>query len=96
MRYQHCIFVERGERERVRERECVLSVHTIYSHSGKAYTSREMDSMSGYHTYLTFRVWHLVSRPDLMLTQILSGPWRITSSRSFTATNDNKSIVEVS
>lgn len=27
-----------------------LSIHTMYSHSGKAYRSREMDSMSGYHT----------------------------------------------
>lgn len=27
-----------------------ISIPTMYSHSGKAYRSREMDSMSGYHT----------------------------------------------
>lgn len=72
-----CIEEREGGRERERVRD--LSVHTIHSHSGKAYRFRGMDSMSGYHTYQTFRVWHLVSSPDLMLTQILPGPYKITS-----------------
>lgn len=73
----------------MRERE--LSIHIIHSHSGKAYRFKEMDSMSGYHTYQTFRVWHLVSRPDLTLTQILPGPYKITSEDSvLQATRDNK------
>lgn len=77
------LYASASERERKRGRkagkERELSLHTIYSQWGKAYRSRKMDSTSGYHTYLTFRVWHLVSRPDLMLTQILSGPWKITA-----------------
>lgn len=68
-----CIVCIVSEWERETERERELSVHTIYSHSGRAYRSGGMDSMSGYHTYLTFGVWHSGSRPDLTLTQILSG-----------------------
>lgn len=86
-----CIVREREGRERGRERERELSVHTIYSHSGKAYRSREMHSMSGYHTYLAFRVWHLVARPDMTLTQIISSPSRITSKDNvLQTTNDNR------
>lgn len=65
--------------KRKRKGEGELSVHTMHTHSGKAYRFREMDSVSGNHTYQTFRVWHLVSWPDLTLTPLHWDQNRITS-----------------